>query len=128
MANDAEIAPDGSEWKPIWLHNSELGHDKARSITDFRRLFEETSSEELPLIVFIGDGVSDLPAAREADVLFARRGLRLERYCMEHKIPHNGFDTFADVHRKIESIMENEKKTGNFGKPNPIRADRIENF
>lgn len=42
--------------------------------------------DTIPLIVFIGDGVSDLPAAREADVLFARRGLRLEEYCQENDI------------------------------------------
>lgn len=28
VANDAKIAEDGSEWKPIWRHDNELGHDK----------------------------------------------------------------------------------------------------
>lgn len=51
----------------------------------------------IPLIVFIGDGVSDLPAARQADVLFARRVLRLEEYCVENQIPYIAFDTFADI-------------------------------
>lgn len=70
------------------------------------------------MIVFIGDGVSDLPAAREADVLFARRGLRLEEYCVEHKIPYIAFDTFADIQREVMSIMkEDQKKTGGVGKP-----------
>lgn len=68
----------------INLALSELSHDKARSITDYRKFSEETSSNELPLSVLIGGGVSDLTAAREADVLFARRGFRLESYCMEH--------------------------------------------
>ncbi|OBT99637.2 hypothetical protein VE01_02223 [Pseudogymnoascus verrucosus] len=119
VANDAEIAEDGSEWKPIWRHDTELGHDKARSITEYRESAKTAAStDELPLIVFIGDGVSDLPAAREADVLFARKGLRLEEYCVEHKIPYIGFDTFADVQREIESITEDDvKKTGGKGKP-----------
>ncbi|KFY26315.1 hypothetical protein V493_04167 [Pseudogymnoascus sp. VKM F-4281 (FW-2241)] len=128
VANDAEIAPDGSEWKPIWRHDTELGHDKARSITEYRESAQTAATtEELPMIVFIGDGVSDLPAAREADVLFARRGLRLEEYCVEHKIPYIGFDTFAEIQKEIESIMEEDvKKTG--GKGKPVRFNPRANF
>jgi hypothetical protein len=72
----------------------------------------------MPLIIFIGDGVSDLAAAREADVLFARKGLRLEEYCIENKIPYIGFDSFSDIKRDVESIMkEDQQKTGGVGKP-----------
>ncbi|KAI1806036.1 HAD-like domain-containing protein [Daldinia bambusicola] len=126
VANDARISADGSEWKPIWRHDTELGHDKAQSITEARRQAEEELRREnddgtattVPLIVFIGDGVSDLPAAREADVLFARRGLRLEEYCQEHGIAYIPFDTFADIQREIERIrQEDEQKTGGKGAP-----------
>ncbi|KAI2779632.1 HAD-like domain-containing protein [Daldinia loculata] len=121
VANDAHISADGSEWKPIWRHDTELGHDKAQSITEARKEAETACDDgTVPLIVFIGDGVSDLPAAREADVLFARRGLRLEEYCREHNIPYIPFDTFADVQREIERLrLEDEKKTG--GKGVPVR-------
>lgn len=78
----------------------------------------ECLPDEMPLIVFIGDGVSDLAAAREADVLFARRGLRLEQYCQEHKIPFIPFNTFSDIKREIEAISrEDQSKTGGVGKP-----------
>lgn len=119
MANDAEIAQDGSKWKPVWRHDTELGHDKAQSINEYRAVANEESAEdEIPLIVFIGDGVSDLPAAREADVLFARKGLRLEEYCIENKIPYIGFNTFADIQVEIEQLIkEDEEKTGGVGKP-----------
>ena len=121
VANDAEIKDDGSEWKPIWRHDTELGHDKALSIQEARKDAEiECEDGTIPLIVFIGDGVSDLPAAREADVLFARRGLRLEEYCQENKIAYIPFDTFADIQQKLEDIMEeDQKKTG--GKGLPVR-------
>ncbi|KAF1957767.1 hypothetical protein CC80DRAFT_515287 [Byssothecium circinans] len=70
---------DGHSWKPVWLHDCELGHDEAKSINDYKSTARlESSDSTVPLVVFIGDGVSDLPVAREADVLFARRGLRLE--------------------------------------------------
>lgn len=119
VANDAEIKEDGSEWKPIWIHNSELGHDKALSVQEARRNAElQCDDGTIPLIVFIGDGVSDLPAARQADVLFARKGLRLEEYCIENKIPYIPFETFADVQREIEHIrQEDEEKTHGQGLP-----------
>jgi len=119
VANDAQITEDGSEWKPLWRHDTELGHDKALSITEARaEAHLQAEDGTIPLIVFIGDGVSDLPAAREADVLFARRGLRLEEYCMENKIPYIAYDTFADIQKEIAKIMiEDEKKTGGAGKP-----------
>jgi len=119
VANDAEIKEDGSEWKPVWRHDTELGHDKALSVQEARADAQlECEDGTIPLIVFIGDGVSDLPAAREADVLFARRGLRLEEYCIEHKIPYIPFDTFADIQREVQKIKEeDERKTGGKGLP-----------
>ncbi|KAJ2994688.1 hypothetical protein NUW58_g1487 [Xylaria curta] len=117
VANDAKIAEDGSEWKPIWRHDNELGHDKALSVQEARSQAILTCEDgTIPLIVFIGDGVSDLPAAREADVLFARRGLRLEEYCIENNIAHAPFDTFADIQREIERMRkEDEEKTAGNG-------------
>lgn len=121
VANDAEITEDGSQWKPIWRHDNELGHDKAISMTEARKQAQmECEDGTIPLIVFIGDGVSDLPAAREADVLFARRGLRLEEYCIENKIPYIPFDTFADIQKEIQKLKEeDDKATG--GKGMPVR-------
>ena len=70
------------------------------------------------MIVFVGDGVSDLAAAREADVLFARAGLRLEEYCRENKIPYIPFNTFADIKKEIIKITkEDQNKTKGYGKP-----------
>jgi 2-hydroxy-3-keto-5-methylthiopentenyl-1-phosphate phosphatase len=118
VANDLK-APGGIPWKPVWRDNTASGHDKAASVNLARtKAQEECEPDEIPLIVFIGDGVSDLAAAREADVLFARRGLRLEEYCIEHGIQYTPFDSFADVKREVEAIsLEDQKKTGGVGKP-----------
>ncbi|KAG9228875.1 HAD-like domain-containing protein [Amylocarpus encephaloides] len=119
VANDASITEDGTHWSPIWRHDTSLGHDKALSVNEYRSQAKlESEDGTIPLIVFIGDGVSDLPAAREADVLFARNGLRLEEYCIENKIAHIGFDTFADIEREVRAIMEeDERKTKGLGRP-----------
>lgn len=126
-APDGEGRGGGGEasswrWRPVWRHDgSALGHDKAISMAEARREAERACAGEdgaVPLIVFIGDGVSDLPAAREADVLFARRGLRLEEHCREHGIAYTPFDTFADIQREIQRIKEeDEAATGGRGAP-----------
>lgn len=127
VANDADISADGSEWKAVWRHDTDLGHDKALSITEYREEAKMKSDNgTIPMIVFIGDGVSDLPAAREADVLFARRGLRLEEYCIENKLPHIPFDTFADIQKEVIRIAKDDDvKTRGLGSPNNFnpRAD-----
>lgn len=96
-----------------------MGHDKALSVNEARSEAAVDCHEgEIPLIVFIGDGVSDLPAAREADVLFAKRGLKLEEYCIENKIGYIPFDTFADIKKEVEVIIkEDQEKTGGQGEP-----------
>lgn len=119
IANDAEISEDGKIWMPIWRHDTPLGHDKAASIQEYRTIASSESEDgSVPLVIFVGDGVSDLAAAREADVLFARRGLRLEAYCVENKIAHIPFDSFKDIQNEIVRIMnEDIKTTYGVGKP-----------
>jgi 2,3-diketo-5-methylthio-1-phosphopentane phosphatase len=118
VANDAEITEDG-KWSAVWRHDTDLGHDKAQSINEYREDAKlESDNGTIPMIIFIGDGVSDLPAAREADVLFARRGLRLEEYCIEHKIDHIPFDTFADIQKEVIKIAKvDDAKTHGKGLP-----------
>ncbi|KAK9472399.1 HAD-like domain-containing protein [Dipodascopsis tothii] len=109
ISNDAEIVPteDGHEWKVKWRHDNRLGHDKSISIKECRQqLRKHLPGKKQPLIVFVGDGVSDLPAAREADVLFARRGLALEKYCVEHGLSYIAYDSFADIERELSRILD----------------------
>ena len=122
LANDAQINTPGTEWKPVWLHDNELGHDKALSVKEARaQALLQCEDGTIPLIVFIGDGVSDLPAARQADVLFARKGLRLEEYCIENKIPYLPFDTFLDIQKEIERLVEEDAKaTAGRGMPKRV--------
>ncbi|KAI1617782.1 2,3-diketo-5-methylthio-1-phosphopentane phosphatase [Exophiala viscosa] len=119
VANDAKIASDGSKWEAVWRHDTDLGHDKAQSINEYREVAKmQSDNGTIPMIIFIGDGVSDLPAARECDVLFARRGLKLEDYCKEHSLPYIPFDTFADIQKEVIKIAQvDEEKTHGRGLP-----------
>lgn len=102
VSNDAQITPDGSKWTAIWRHDSPLGHDKARSIQDYK----DSVVGEQPLIVFIGDGVSDLAAASKADVLFARKGLKLEQYCIKKGIRYIPYTSFTDIQKDLKFLVE----------------------
>lgn len=119
IANDATIDGEGHEWKPQWRHNTESGHDKALSINEYKDAAKiESEDGTIPMVIFVGDGVSDLAAASEADVLFARRGLALEKHCIERGIKFYPYDTFADVQREIIRIAKiDEKKTKGEGLP-----------
>lgn len=72
---------------------------------------------DIPLS-FIGDGISDLAAAGQSDVLFARRGLALEEYCIAKGIEYHPYDSFADIQRELIKIAKlDEAKTKGQGLP-----------
>lgn len=50
--------------------SSHFGHDKSIEIRQYARL----PKEERPTMFYAGDGVSDLSAAKETDLLFAKKG------------------------------------------------------
>jgi 2,3-diketo-5-methylthio-1-phosphopentane phosphatase len=119
VANDAHISED-NKWSAGWLHpETELGHDKALSLQDYKSTAAlESENGTIPQIIFIGDGVSDLPAARESDVLFARRGLKLEEYCIENKLDYIPFDTFADIQKEVIKLAKiDQQRTQGKGLP-----------
>ncbi|KAG5439759.1 hypothetical protein PCANB_000041 [Pneumocystis canis] len=101
ISNDVDITPDGV-WQPIWKDETPLGHDKAASI---RKCMEAgawmNTSGRSPLIIFIGDGISDFSVVKDVDILFARKGLSLEKHCLEHGIPYVPYETFADIQREM---------------------------
>ena len=119
IANDAVINDDGSKWEVVWRHDTPHGHDKALSINEYKDAAKiEAENGEIPMVIMIGDGVSDLPAARSADMLFARRGLALEEYCIEHKIAYIPYDNFADIQKEIIKIAKvDDEKTKGKGLP-----------
>lgn len=49
---------------------SGFGHDKSLTIRPYAQL----AKDQRPTLFYAGDGVSDLSAARETDLLFAKKG------------------------------------------------------
>ncbi|ORZ41394.1 HAD-like domain-containing protein [Catenaria anguillulae PL171] len=125
VLNAVKFLDDG-QWAIQYFDDSEHGHDKAASITRISKRFRSqldatTQTDSLaqvpPLIVFIGDGVSDVPCARVCDRLYAKRGKDLEKYCVQHGLPHVVFDTFEDLLQDFSVYVQEHMGSGN-GLPN----------
>lgn len=66
---EADINTAGG-WTIKYHDESGFGHDKSREI----KPYAELPANVRPILLYAGDGVSDLSAARETDLLFAKKG------------------------------------------------------
>lgn len=107
IANDVTIHPDG-KWDIEYRHpSSGFGHDKSQAILPYRDLANP------PTLFFFGDGVSDISAARHADLLFVKvKGdgeNDLAAYCTKEGIRHVLFEDFSKALPIIKSVVAGEK-------------------
>ncbi|CEJ90254.1 Putative Phosphoserine phosphatase [[Torrubiella] hemipterigena] len=86
-ARDGKSINEKGGWRITFHDDSIHGHDKSIEIRKY------SSLPNRPTMFYAGDGVSDLSAARETDLLFAKAGKDLVDYCETEKIP---FVTFRD--------------------------------
>ena len=110
VSNEVEIDAH-DQWKIIYKDESPFGHDKSRSIDAYKKKFESTLKvgEQRPVYFYCGDGVSDLSAAKECDLLFAKRGKDLVTYCKKQNVPFHEFDTFKDILASMKQVLAGEK-------------------
>ena len=62
-------------------------------------------SNKNSFVVYIGDGISDCTAAPYADIVFAKRGKDLEKYCLKNGIDYLPFNNFNEI---LDWFKENE--------------------
>ncbi|RDW69617.1 putative 2-hydroxy-3-keto-5-methylthiopentenyl-1-phosphate phosphatase [Coleophoma crateriformis] len=113
LANDIQIvsntvAPrDGKSinevggWEIVFHDESHFGHDKSREIRPYKAL----PQEERPTMFYAGDGVSDLSAAKETDLLFAKKGHDLVNYCVRENVPFEVFEDWSSILSTVQSIV-----------------------
>lgn len=107
IANDVTVFPDG-KWEIKFRHpSSGFGHDKSQAILQYSRLARP------PTLFFFGDGVSDISAAKYADLLFVKTKLDGENdlavYCQREGIKHVLFDDFSKALPVVDSIVKGSK-------------------
>ncbi|KAL8807914.1 MAG: hypothetical protein Q9182_000380 [Xanthomendoza sp. 2 TL-2023] len=67
-------------WQLKYHDDSGFGHDKSLTIRQYAEHFARKPHDPRPTMLYAGDGVSDLSAARETDLLFAKKGHDLITY------------------------------------------------
>ena len=55
-------------------------------------------------MLYAGDGVSDLSAAKETDLLFAKKGRDLVTYCEREGIPFTVFEDWSTIMQTTQDI------------------------
>lgn len=110
ISNEVEVSED-NKWKIVYKDDSSFGHDKSKSITEEKKKFEaaQKPGEHRPYYFYCGDGVSDLSAAKECDLLFAKKGKDLIRYCRKENVPYHEFETFDDILASMKQVLSGEK-------------------
>ena len=89
IANGLRVHDD--HWEILYLDDSDFGHDKGSHLRDWKR------RNPFDTLIFIGDGISDLPAAMSADIVFAKKDKDLETYCLREKIAFHSWSSFTDI-------------------------------
>ncbi|KAJ2997415.1 hypothetical protein HDV02_005544 [Globomyces sp. JEL0801] len=94
-----EVTIHQTHWELTHVDDSPYGHDKG---THLRRARKDLNDEEK--IVFIGDGISDLSAAMEADIVFAKKGKDLETWCIKKNIKYVPWENFSTILDTLKSL------------------------
>ncbi|KAK1768091.1 HAD-like domain-containing protein [Phialemonium atrogriseum] len=105
VSNDVAARPGKSineegGWRINFHDDSHFGHDKSLEIRPYGNL----PAEERPILLYAGDGVSDLSAAKETDLLFAKAGRDLVTYCEKEKVPFTTFEDFSEILATVKAI------------------------
>ncbi len=70
---------------------------------NFKDDFVKHHKEQGNRVFYIGDGLGDFPAAREADFSFAIKGSKLAEACRKGNVPHREITDFQEVIDAIDA-------------------------
>ncbi|KAG2164472.1 hypothetical protein D6C86_10271 [Aureobasidium pullulans] len=89
-------------WELVYHDDSHFGHDKSLTIRPYAQL----PADQRPTLFYAGDGVSDLSAAKETDLLFAKSGHDLIQFCVRDNIPFTVFEDWSQIKAKVQQVVE----------------------
>lgn len=88
-------------WQIMFHDDSHFGHDKSIEIRQYAKLPDSIR----PTMFYAGDGVSDLSAAKETDLLFAKKGHDLVTYCVRENVPFTEFESWFSILATVKDIV-----------------------
>ncbi|MFX0205949.1 MAG: MtnX-like HAD-IB family phosphatase [Candidatus Hodarchaeota archaeon] len=97
--NQANVDSDGKV--TIFYITDECEHGCANC----KVFFVKAAQQEGYLTIYVGDGISDFYPAQVADIIFAKSGRSLERFCKEKKIIYHPFQDFYDILKILEQLL-----------------------
>lgn len=101
---------EDKKWTITWVDDTPHGHDKALSIRQILEQYaKQHPGQSMPATYYIGDGVSDISAASQCDHLFAKKGLDLEKWCVNKGVEFESWRDFSDVQRSLDDLIMSEK-------------------
>lgn len=111
VSNEVEDKPGKTKdeeggWQLKYHDDSGFGHDKSLTIRPYAKHFADRPNDPKPTMLYAGDGVSDLSAARETDLLFAKKGHDLITYCEREGIPFTVFEDWRSILATTKDIFE----------------------
>ncbi|KAJ9643707.1 uncharacterized protein PV06_09110 [Exophiala oligosperma] len=116
VANETQLRAPGNSldrgdgWTIKFHDDSGFGHDKSLTIRPYAdAIAKMPRHEDRPTLLYAGDGVSDLSAARETDLLFARAGQDLITYCEREGIPFTEFESWKSILEETKDIYDGKK-------------------
>ncbi|KXL49248.1 hypothetical protein M433DRAFT_151865 [Acidomyces richmondensis BFW] len=109
ISNEVEARPgmtidQEGGWRIKYHDDSHFGHDKSLTI----RQYSSLPPDQRPILFYAGDGVSDLSAARETDLLFAKKGHDLITYCVKQKVPFTVFEDWSSILDTVKEIVSGQ--------------------
>lgn len=114
VANDAE-SRDGKDinseggWRIQYRDDTDFGHDKSLDIRPYAQLPDSVR----PTLLYAGDGISDLCAAAETDLLFARAGKDLVTFCERKGMPFTTFEDWSSILATTKDIQNGKVNVKN---------------
>lgn len=105
ISNNVETRPGHASinekrgWQIVYHDDSIHGHDKSIEIRKY------SSLPNRPTLFYAGDGVSDLSAAKETDLLFAKAGKDLVDFCETEKVPFVTFNDWTTISQTVKDIV-----------------------
>ncbi|KAI6819024.1 hypothetical protein KC367_g3608 [Hortaea werneckii] len=110
VCNEPEARPgkkfeEEGGWQIKYHDDSGFGHDKSLTLRPYANL----PADKRPTLFYAGDGVSDLSAARETDLLFAKKGRDLIKYCAREEVPFTVFEDWSSILATVQDIVAGKK-------------------
>ena len=124
QAREGKSIDQKGGWQIKYHDDSGFGHDKSLTLRPYANL----PTEQRPTMFYAGDGVSDLSAARETDLLFAKKGhgmsaeywfcnglqwltilADLIRYCVKEDVPFTVFEDWSSILQTVKDITAGKK-------------------